>query len=230
LILYNHLFIYYIQKQNNVNKTKKQKIMKKLFAIIVLVSTSLMSSAQTSPRLGNYNLSELTISSGKGAISSGLDTYFNFTNSSDTNMVLFMQANSDRVTINVGKRFGNLKLIQTFGIYKNMPWTGPMILYKLGPLDFMSWNGIIFASTDQLKDPGYNPQFFFSYEGMGLTIAKYHRVGAAVMWFGTQPMNWFVSYKGTLPIGKTSKIFGEVTYNHTLDIPMFIIGYSVKFK
>ncbi len=204
--------------------------MKKLFVLFVMVSISIVSFSQTSPRLGNYNLSELTISSGKGAISSGLDTYFNFTNSVTPNMVLFIQANSDRITINVGKRFGNLKLIESFGIYKNMPWTGPMILYNIGPLDFIAWNGIIFATTDQLQAPGHKPQFFFSYEGMGLTIAKYHRVGAAVMWFGTQPMNWFVSYKGTVPIGKQSKIFGEVTYNHNLNIPMFVIGYNIKFK
>lgn len=204
--------------------------MKKLFVSIVLISISLVTFAQTSPRLGNYSLSEATITSGKGAIASGLDTRFDFANSADTNMVLFMQANSDRVTINVGKRFGNLKLIESFGIFKNMPWTGPMILYKLGPLDFISWNGIMFATNDQLAEVGYKPQFFISYEGMGLTIAKHHRVGAAVLWFGTQPMNWFISYKGTVPIGKNSKIFSEITYNHTLDIPMFVVGYTMKLN
>jgi hypothetical protein len=204
--------------------------MKKLFAIIAIMVISFASFAQTSPRLGNYSLSEATVTSGKGAISSGLDTRFDFANSADTNMVLFLQANADRITVHVGKRFGNLKLIESFGVYKNMPWTGPMILYKLGPLDFIAWNGVIFASTDQLQAPGYRPQFFISYEGMGLTIAKYHRIGGAVLWFGTQEMNWFVSYKGIVPIGKKSKLFTEITYNHTLDIPMFVIGYTMKLK
>ncbi len=204
--------------------------MKKFLVIVGLGIISLTSFAQTSPRLGNYSLSEATITSGKGAIASGLDTRFDFANSADPNMVLFMQANTDRVTINVGKRFGNLKLIESFGIFKNMPWTGPMILYKLGPLDFIAWNGIMFAKTDQLQEAGYNPQFFISYEGMGVTIAKYHRIGGAVLWFGTQPMNWFVSYKGTLPIGKQSKLFTEITYNHALDIPMFVVGYTMKLK
>lgn len=204
--------------------------MKKLFGITILVIIASLSFAQTSPRLGNYSLSEATITSGKGAIASGLDTRFDFANSADPNMVLFLQANTDRVTVNVGKKFGNLKLIESFGVYKNMPWTGPMVLYKLGPLDFIAWNGVMFAKNDQLEKVGYNPQFFISYEGMGLTIAKYHRVGAAVLWFGTQPMNWFISYKGTIPIGKQSKLFTEVTYNHTLDIPMFVVGYSMKLK
>lgn len=204
--------------------------MKKLFIITVLITIVSMSFAQTSPRLGNYSLSEVTITSGKGAIASGLDTRFDFANSANPNMVLFMQANSDRVTVNVGKKFGNLKLIESFGIFKNMPWTGPMILYKLGPLDFIAWNGCVFAKNDQLAEFGYTPQFFISYEGMGLTIAKYHRIGTAVLWFGTQSMNWFVSYKGSISLGKQSKIFTEITYNHALDIPMFIVGYTMKLN
>lgn len=204
--------------------------MKKFFASIAIMVISLVSFAQTSPRLGNYSLTDATIASGKGAIASGLDARFDFANSADSNMVVFLQANADRITVNVGKRFGNLKLIESFGVYKNMPWTGPMILYKIGPLDFIAWNGVIFATTDQLQAPGYTPQFFISYEGMGMTIAKYHRIGGAVLWFGTQPMNWFISYKGTIPIGKQSKLFAEITYNHILNIPMFVVGYSMKLS
>lgn len=218
-----------IVNKKQKNKTKN-KIMKNVFVSIAFVVISSVTFAQTSPRLGNYSLSEVTITSGKGAIASGLDTRFDFTNSVNPNMVLFMQANADRITINVGKRFGNLKLIESFGIYKNMPWTGPMIIYKLGPLDMIAWNGVMFAKTDQLQEVGYKPQFFISYEGMGLTIAKNHRIGAAVLWFGTQPMNWFVSYKANIPIGKQSKLFAEVTYNHALDIPMFVVGYTMKLK
>ncbi len=201
-----------------------------IISIIILSSLSTVTFAQTSPRMGNYSLSEATITSGKGAISSGLDTRFDFTNSADTNMVVFMQANSDRVTVHVGRRLGNLKLIESFGVFKNMPWTGPMILYIWGPFDFMAWNGVVLSKSEKNLEIGYKPHFFISYESVGLTVAKYHKIGGSILYFGTDPLNWFVYYRETFPIGKQSKLFAEITYNHTLDIPMFIVGYAMKFK
>lgn len=197
-----------------------------IFAI-VLVAANLVSAQDIKPiKVGGYTLSDVTITSGKGAMTSGLDTRFDFSN--EKNWVLNLQANSDRATINIGKKFKNLQLIESFGVYKNLLWTGPMILYQVGPLDMIAWNGIAFAKTNELKDIGYNPQFFCSYEGLGLTFLKNNRIGGAILYFGTAPMNWFVSYKRVIPIGEKSKFFAEVTYNHALDIPMFVIGYSLK--
>ena len=202
----------------------------KLFTIAIIFCVVNLVSAQEKKtiKVGNYQLSDVTVTSGKGALTSGLDTQFGFVNTKDSTKVLFLQANNDRICINVGKSFGNLTLLESVAVFKNIPWTGPMILYKAGPFDFIVWNGIGFAKTNQLLEPSFKPQFFFSYEGVGLTFAKNNRIGASAMWFATQPVNWFVSYKRTFNIGEKSKLFAECTYNHALDIPMFVIGYNVK--
>lgn len=178
--------------------------------------------------IGSFNLTEATITAGKGAVTSGFDTRVDFANTKG--WVIFIQANNDRGVVNVGKKLSkNFTILQSVGQFKNCPWTGVMVLYKVASFDFIAWNGLAFAKTSEIKEFGPNPQFFISYEGVGLTLFKNHRVGGSILWFGNQPMNWFVSYKGTIPIGKQSKIFGEVTYNRNLNIPMFVVGYSFKF-
>ena len=199
-------------------------------AIIFCVVNFVSAQEKKTIKVGNYELSNVTVTSGKGALTSGFDTQFGFANTQDSTKVLFLQANNDRICINVGKSFGNLTLLESVAVFKNIPWTGPMILYKAGPFDFIIWNGIGFAKTNQLLEPSFRPQFFFSYEGVGLTFAKNNRIGASAMWFATQPVNWFVSYKRTFNIGEQSKLFAECTYNHALDIPMFVLGYNVKIK
>jgi hypothetical protein len=203
--------------------------MKKLLFVLVIILISLNVIAQErTVRIGNYSLSDVTVTSGKGALTSGFDTRFSFKN--QENDILFLVANNDRIVINVGKKIGNFSLIQSIGVFKNIPWTGPMIIYEIGPLDVMTWTGIGFAKDNQLKEPSYKPQFFFNYESIGLTFLKNNRIGASMMLFATEPINWFISYKRTINIGEKSKLFAEVTYNHALNIPMFVIGYNLKLK
>lgn len=199
---------------------------------IALVVVNLVSAQEVKKavKVGNWQLSDVTVTSGKGALTSGFDTQFGFTNLKNDKLVLFLQANNDRICATVGKRFGNFKVLESFAVFKNIPWTGPMILYSAGPFDAIVWNGVGFAKTNELLAPSYKPQFFFSYEGVGLTFLKNNRIGASAMWFGTTPVNWFVSYKHNFNIGEKSKLFAECTYNHNLDIPMFVIGYSLKLK
>jgi len=199
-----------------------------LLAMALMMSNLLFAQEQKVIKIANYNLTTVTICSGKGALTSGLDTRFDFSN--DKKGVLFLQANSDRATINFGKKFGNFQAIESFGVFKNIPWTGPMFLYQLGPLDFIAWNGFGFGKNDQLKDPGYEPHFFFSYEGIGLTLLKNNRFSGAIMYFTTEPMDWFLSYKRTIPVGERSNLFAEVTYGHSADLLMLVIGYSLKLK
>lgn len=202
---------------------------KMLLSIAMLMIANILFAQEKKPiKIGNYQLKEFAVSSGKGAMTSGLDTRFDF--STPKNWGISLQANSDRATITIGKKWKHFQVLESFGIYKNIPWTGPMLLCNFGPLDMIVWNGVGFAKESDLKDIGYNPQFFFSYEGAGLTFCKNNRIGGAVLWFGQQPMNWFISYKRNIAIGERSKIFAEVTYNHELDIPMVVIGYSIKFQ
>ena len=199
-----------------------------VFAIVLVAINLVSAQEEKSLKVAGYILSNVTISSGKGALTSGFDTQFGF--SKGPNDILFLQANNDRICLNIGKKFGNFKLIESIAVFKNIPWTGPMVIYQWKGLDLMAWNGVGFAKDNTVTEPSYKPQFFFSYESIGLSFANYNRIGASVMWFGTQPVNWFASYKRIIPLGEQSKLFAEVTYNHNLDIPMFVIGYNLKLK
>ena len=198
----------------------------KMIIFATMMAIASVAHAQTENKKG-FEISEISISSGKGALTSGFDSYVGF--SHGENGILFFQANNDRLCINIGKSFGNLKLIESVGVFKNIPWTGPMILYQLGPIDMIAWNGFGFAKNKEVTVPGWKPQFFVSYEGLGLTFLKSNRIGASVMWFATAPMNWFISYKKVIPVNENSKFYGEITYNHNLDIPMFNLGYTYRF-
>jgi len=209
--------------------------MKKLFIIVIIIASTKLAFAQktlisTDLKLGPWTLSEVGITSGKGALTSGLDTRIEFMSWNDSTKVFFLQANNDRIVGNFGKKIGKLKILQSVGVFKNIPWTGPWLIYSNDVLDFSIWNGIGFAKTVELKAPGFSPKFFFSYEGVGLTFIKNNRIGISAMWFATEKGNWFLSYKRNINIGKYSKLFAECTYNRALDIPMFMIGYSLKLK
>ncbi|MFA6386393.1 MAG: hypothetical protein WCW04_01305 [Candidatus Paceibacterota bacterium] len=197
------------------------KNFKGLLFVIMIVSTITVNAQE-------FKISDITISSGKTALTSGLDTKVSFSNGK--NRVLFIQANADRAILNIGKKIKNFQIVESFGVYKNVLWTGPQITYQKGIIDVMLWNGVGFGKDKELTSPGTKPEFFLSYEGVGITVFKNYRIGGSVLWFRTDPMNWFVSAKRTFSIGEKSKIFTEVTYNHTLDIPMFVIGYSLKFN
>ena len=103
-----------------------------LVLAIVLCVTNLVSAQETkkSVKVGNWQLSDVTASSGKGALTSGFDTQFGFENLKNDNLVMFLQANNDRICLTFGKKFGNLKILESVAVFKNIPWTGPMILYQ----------------------------------------------------------------------------------------------------
>lgn len=143
--------------------------------------------------VGNFSLTEATITAGKGAVTSGLDTRVDFSN--PNGWLIFVQANNDRAMVNIGKKVGkHFTIIQSIGQYKNVPWTGPMILYKANINNFMAfdailWGGCAFATDKVMTNPSYKPQFFMSYDGAGITLFKNHRIGGAVLWIKTDPMN-----------------------------------------
>jgi len=199
--------------------------MKNFVLILVILFSVLVSNAQDTKK---FSLSEITVSSGKTALSSGLDTRVTFSNGG--NGIFNIQANSDRLIVNIGKKIKNFQLIESIGVYKNVPWTGPMIIFKKGILDLLIWNGISLATDPIMSNPGYKPTFFFSYEVAGLTFLKTNRIGGAIQWLKTDKMNWFVSYKKTFSVGEKNKLFAEITYNHVLDIPMFVMGYTIKLN
>ncbi|MFA6256035.1 MAG: hypothetical protein WC606_02520 [Candidatus Absconditabacterales bacterium] len=202
----------------------------KLFVLAsILIAVNLVSAQEIKTvKIGTYSLSDFTLTSGEGAMTSGLDTRLDFSNEKETQISLLV--NNDRATINIGKKFGNWQILGSIGSFKNVPWGGIMLLYQAGSFDAIAWNGAGFSKNETMTAPGYNPNFFISYEGVGVTFWRNNHIGGSLMYFAADPMNWFVAYKRDFHISLKSKIFAEVTYNHDLNIPMFVIGYSMKLK
>jgi len=174
----------------------------------------------------SIQLKSVYLTYGKGALSSGADMTLNF--SWDKDKILFLKANNDRAIVNIGKAFGNFQTILSVGIYKNIPWAGPMLIYKYKFLSFTSWNGIAFGKDTELTAPGVTPRFFFSYQGVDITFGK-NSLGYAFMYFTIKPINHFGIYKRAIPISKQALFTFEATYNYQEHVPMFVVGYKHVF-
>jgi hypothetical protein len=171
-------------------------------------------------------LDNITATEGKGAMTSGLD--FVISLSTPNGVIFGAQANNERSNLRFGKKWGNFSALFTAGAFKNVPWVGPMFIYKYKCIDLFSWSGIGMATNKHFTDPGWKPAFFFDYQEAGLTLGK-NRLAYSILFFATEKINQFAIYRRTFPLGEKNKFFVETTYDFTKDIPMFVLGYSHSF-
>lgn len=179
-----------------------------------------------------FSLNEGKVSVGKGAMTSGFDVVISFSN--PNKVALIAQGNNERINVRIGKswgdekKFGNFTILATGGVFKNVPWIGPMFLYSHKWFDLCSWSGIGMSTDNQLTDPGWNPNFFFNYQEAGLNFGK-NRFAYSFMFFRTAKINHFLIYKRNFNLGKDTGLFVETTYDFTQEIPMFVVGFTHSF-
>jgi hypothetical protein len=196
-----------------------------------LAFLSKLSAQDTTSLNSKVHLDQIIVSEGKGAMTSGLD--FVICMSKPNGVILGAQANNERANIRFGKswenkEFGNFSAIVTLGAYKNVPWIGPMFLYNYKFIDLFSWSGVGMSTDNKLTDPGWNPNFFFTYEEAGLTFGK-NRIAYAIQFFSINPLDHFLIYRRNIPLSKKHEFFIETTYYFNKDMPMFVLGYKYNF-
>ena len=83
-------------------------------------------------------LDRISMSEGKGAMTSGLDFVLSFSGQNDR--LYALQANNERINVRFGKRFGDFTALATLGAFRNVPWAGPMFSYSKFGFTLFSWS------------------------------------------------------------------------------------------
>lgn len=185
-----------------------------------------------------FHIDKITASEGKSAMTSGLDFVVSMSpdsNSKSKGLILMAQANNERVNIRIGKswgdvkRSGNLTLLLTPGVFKNVPWLGLMTIYNYNNwFSLCNWTGFGMGNNNQLTKPGWKPYFFVTYQEAGFNFGK-NRFAYAIQLFTTNDLNHYLVYKRDFSLGKNTGLFAETTYDIKNELPMFVIGINYSF-
>lgn len=204
--------------------------MKKSILLTVAILGMVFCNAHSQVTLDRIQMSE-----GKGAMTSGLDFVVSF--SGQKGRIYAIQANNERVNLRIGKQYGDFSVLFTTGAFRNVPWAGPMAYYSVKGFTFFTWSGIGFGTDKELTDPGFQPQFFFTYNSVEYAFGN-NAVSYAFQFFTTNPMDHFFVYRRVFPLNKAfkegsllqaGKFFVETTYDCRQDLAMFVVGYAHSF-
>lgn len=158
----------YFQFAFTIHTLKEVSVKHLLLCVLFLGLTTLSSFAQAPPQ-DDYRLSDITVSSGKGALSSGV---FASATVMNTSWRLIFQVNNDFVQAMYGTNEGSLFLAGSGGFFMNTPWVGPYI--EVQPWDFLfavSWIGV---SAGKGGEPSTDPQLFFLFHSVRVTMGPFY--------------------------------------------------------
>jgi hypothetical protein len=196
----------------------------KMFSgLLMTVLLSSLAQAQS------FELTNASISWGKGALTSGLDVTVDFTKS-DSSQFFIINGNNERSNMNYGwnvtKSFAP---VVSLGMFRNVPWIGLRGTYSpLSFVNFFHWSGLGFSKTKKLEEPGTNPNLFFVFNAVYVKVHDF-RLGYGLNHFKQDLPNHLYSLKYSWPFNLYIKVALEVTYNYREEIPMFVMYLSYKF-
>jgi len=173
----------------------------------------------------NIRIKDITVSSGRGALSSGLYVGINI-DPGDTTANLTFEATADYVQAIYVKKFGILSIGPSAGYFQNAPWIGPFI--KIQPADFISlvsWEGV---SAGQANDPAFNVQYSFAYNSLRIDVAPVY-VCFTTLSFQKDRLNCLVGSGFTIPLGKKISFGVSCDYSLRDSEPLFASSISYQF-
>lgn len=135
---------------------------------LFVVFTVLLLSVSLLPAQEDYKISDVTISSGRGALSSGI---FGSVNIVSENRRLIFEVEKDFVEAMYGSQQGDFFLAGSGGFFQNTPWVGPYIIFKKGILTAVSWNGI---AAGQANNPEWKLKFLFAFHSVRLDLSPFY--------------------------------------------------------
>lgn len=171
-----------------------------------------------------FNLSSVTASIGKGALSSGYDISIAFSNGENTFKVT---GNHTRVYGTYSwEVFHDARVLATGGFFKNTPWFGPQVIFS--PADFVtltSWYGFSFGTPEH---PDWKMTTMVQYNAISIKVAGI-TVTYAISKFVYDPIDYIpgVAYSGS--INKSWGYNVSVDYTVNGKEPLFMFGLQCKF-
>ncbi|MFA7201881.1 MAG: hypothetical protein WC099_02720 [Candidatus Paceibacterota bacterium] len=191
-----------------------------LFALIVLFAG--ISNAQQD----DYKLSSLTVSSGEGALSSGIFASATIQNT-DTKFTL--EVCSSFAQAIYGKNYGDFFIAGSAGFNNNTPWVGPFISFSPSSwISFTTWEGV---SAGKDKHPNLKSfediQFYFAYNNVKLNYSIFF-LQYSVIHFQKDIPNNMPGGGISLPLGKYN-VFVGCEYSLRDEKPLYSAGLTVNF-
>ncbi len=138
--------------------------MKKIILLsILMVTLTVISSAQE-----EYKISDITVSSGRGALSSGIFASINVIGNDNR---LIFEVEKDFVEAMYGKTIGDFFLAGSGGFFQNTPWVGPYVVFNKGIFSFTSWYGM---GAGQANNPEWKTKFLFAFNSARLNLSPFY--------------------------------------------------------
>ncbi len=200
-------------------KNEKEVPVKRILLVLVLLSSTL--SAQNSA-----HISDFTISSGRGALSSGLfasvNTKFGQTGTMGLNQpTLALEMCDAFVQAIYTETYGSLTVGPSAGFFKNAPWVAPFIKFKpTSYITFVSWTGI---SAGQANAPAFEAKFSFAYHSLRVDIGPVW-VSHTLISFQKDRLNQLSGAGFNIPLSSKMTCFVGCAYSLRDSDPLFSAG------
>jgi hypothetical protein len=205
--------------------------MKNILVIILSVLTvSVFAQSKTDSILtkkdsASIRLSSIDISSGKGAISSGLYLYFNL--ESDKAIIQTTISENDLEITYFYRLFKDKILIgPNVGYFYNVPYGGPMIVFS--PIKFIStlhWYGWSFGKPEGKIES--NASFLFGVNAITVNAWRFNATYCLINYMKNKPQHT-VSLKYTQAVSKDFSIYTDIGYDFLNQNQLLKIGINWK--
>lgn len=205
--------------------------MKKFLVIIFpFLTVSILAESKTDSTLTkndstNIHLSSIDVSSGKGAVSSGLYFYFNL--ESDKTILQTTISENDLEITCFRRLFKDKILIgPNMGYFYNVPYGGAMIIFS--PIKYIStlhWGGWFFGQPDgKMKT---DASFLFGVNSISVNVWRFNANYCLINYMKNKPQNT-VSLKYTQIISKDFSVYTDVGWDFKNENQLLKIGINWK--
>ncbi len=193
------------------------------FLLLLLMSSSAFTQSKNDST--SIRLSSIDISSGKGAITSGLYVYVNF-ESNKTMLQATISENDLEITYFYRLFKDKLLVGPNVGYFYNVPYAGPIVIFS--PVKFIStlhWYGWSAGKPGEKIEP--NTSFLYGINAITLNAWRFNATYCLINYMNTKPQHT-VSLKYSQPVNKNFSIYTDVGYDFLNQNQLLKIGINWK--
>ncbi|MFA4941666.1 MAG: hypothetical protein WC582_03690 [Patescibacteria group bacterium] len=204
---------------------KKNLVIIFSFLTISVLAESKVDSTLTRNNSTDIYLSSIDISSGKGAISSGLYLYFNL--ESDKAILQTTISENDLEITYFYRLFKDKILIgPNIGYFCNIPYGGAMVVFS--PIKYIStlhWGGWSFGQPNGKMEP--DASFLFGVNSITVSAWRFNVSYCLINYMKNKPQHT-VSLKYTQAVSKDFSVYTDVGYDFKNENQLLKIGINWK--
>lgn len=171
------------------------------------------------------SLTSIDVSSGKGAVTSGL--YINANMANDKALVTFTFSENDLELTYLRRLFNDKVLIgPNVGYFFNVPYTSGMLIFS--PTKYIStmhWYGVSFGEPEGIIE--FTPSFIFGVNSITLSAANFSGTYCVINYMNNMPQHT-ATIKYRHEINKNFSIYTDVGYDFTNESQLLKLGINWK--